>query len=873
MPHFPPLPDCPHIFSDISKDENLNLSDLDLKKLKLSEEDALALSYLTPALSKRIQKQLLSQLAPSEARKLHRTLSSRSPGDTNPYDNIKDSQKFVRGSSAGRISSTLPRRFSVDRDLKNNNLTDIDEKTDGNANSGLRVRSFLPVKSGFRDRTPHYEFNVRSSSIGAEPKCDPKLLYRKPTFGRSTSARDPPKSYRADPNLQSPESSISESLSRNDDSSSFRNSISDLSSSRSYSRYSEPSKYSGKTQPQGVNVDDKTDAKKPSSARRISRFLRPDFFEGQKEDKDNVVLKEKKEKELETQKVLKEIRDKRKSRLNLRRERSASRDRADETKLPDLHAEVNKFLEAKNELKETKALLNNVSDNIKKLETTVQSTSPDITTHSYVNVPIHDYVNVNINGIKHDYVNVPEATEPTIMPNEVPVENNAQEKLPDYVNMKGVENGVKKEKPVSKIARPKSYPAEKNKDKLEAVSPKLDNTSPEKESKISRLRKGLVKQSSKDKEEKTETSKTNGEEKSHKNKLLQSIEKKLEKFRSSNIAATKDPEEVKVLQEKKSSVESAIKRLREQSMPRNIDHCTESGLIKRAVSVEEMPNNKPLQASRKSVTKILGLFKKYEEQDKKKVVKKSKSGDKEKKDKAKNVEDKKLDNKEAIESVIISNTKNNNATKVNSVENNDTESNHSSQLDDVNSNGEQRKERPRSLMFDKVKPHVYNGAKSDSVATAEIKPKSKLPVNNYRRSLNLDNLPEPPKFYKNPTRLTPDIENNNLERPDRRNLRLDLNKVGRNNSAAVLESFPSTSTSAGDIYRRYSENRNSLTTPDESSTFLSPGDDNASDTWSVCSDFHAHDLHSPISPNGHIYSGDENESVIDRIRRKSFYTR
>ncbi|KAJ8944883.1 hypothetical protein NQ318_020939 [Aromia moschata] len=60
-------PNIIHIYEDdMSKNENLNLADLDLKKLKLSEEDALALSYLTPGLSRRIQKQLLSQLAPSE---------------------------------------------------------------------------------------------------------------------------------------------------------------------------------------------------------------------------------------------------------------------------------------------------------------------------------------------------------------------------------------------------------------------------------------------------------------------------------------------------------------------------------------------------------------------------------------------------------------------------------------------------------------------------------------------------------------------------------------------------------------------------------------------------------------------------------------
>lgn len=69
---------------------------------------------------------------------------------------------------------------------------------------------------------------------------------------------------------------------------------------------------------------------------------------------------------------------------------------------------------------------------------------------------------------------------------------------------------------------------------------------------------------------------------------------------------------------------------------------------------------------------------------------------------------------------------------------------------------------------------------------------------------------------------------------------------------------------------RLRDYRNSIvTTTDDSSAITSPCDD---DNWSICSDFHR-DLSSPLSPNGYGLSGDEGESVIDRIRRKSFYTR
>ncbi|XP_060529712.1 uncharacterized protein LOC132704063 isoform X2 [Cylas formicarius] len=686
---------------NMSKTENLNLADLDLKKLNLSEEDALALSCLTPGLSKRIQKQLLAQLTPSEVRKLHRTLSSRAPDDVTKQP-----------TAVGVVDhATLPRRLSVDRNVNR-------ECEEGRAAS-LRnpQKSSLPVK----EYRPSYEFSVRSSSIGAEPKGDYKFSYRRPRIARSVSGKESAKS-----DVQSPESSISDTFSRNDDSLSSK--FSDSSLSRPYSKYSSDSSYSKYAlTPDPIKID-----KKPAQPRRISRFLRPDFFDASKQD--NVLLKEKKEREMETQKVLKEIRDKRKGRL-----RSASREKCKETPCEGIHDYVNVAAEDDgNADKTSKDLLNSAK-------------------------AIHDYVNVKV----------------------------AESSAP-----------AQKKERTSRIARPKSYPAEGGDAKPAKAEPKSDK---DKESKIGRLKKGFAKNREKQtKDDKNEANHiiNDSEKGGHKNKLLQSIEKKLEKFRSSNIAATKDPDEAKALLDKKSMVESAISRLREQSLPRNLEPCTESGLIKRAVSVEDLPGSKPLQTSKKSVTKILGLFKKYEEQDKKKEKPEKKSKQ------AKNV-----------------------------------------QSDNNGLNGAEKRERPRSLLLDKMKHFqsaAYNGAKSDSVLDASSdtqKTKSKLPVNSFRRSLNLENVSEP------------------VVKSDRQNLMLDLKK-----SATTTEPVAGTS----------NENRNSLTTTDDSSTLLSPTDGYMScDSWSACSDFHhLNDLHSPTSHNGHApYSGDEGESVIDRIRRKSFYTR
>lgn len=772
------------------------MAELDLKKLNLSEEDQLALSHLTPGLSRRIQKQLLAQLTPAEVRKLQRTLSSKTSeeAERKPVD---------RRRSVDRMSCTLPRKTSVNKDL-DANKPDISKtflKTP--------AKSFLPMKSGSNreDSIPSYEFSIRSSSIGAEPRGNSKCLHPRPKVARSISSRE---SRISKPELHSPESSISISLSKTDDTSSsykkdsdsFSSKYSESSLSRPYTSYSSNSSYSRYTPSRTLlspTSPDLPKAERKPSTRRISRFLRPDFFEPKEE---NVLVKEKKERERETQQVLKEIRDKRKSRL-----RSQSRTREEKGEEP--------------------------------------AKTP-------TNVPTVDVVDVAEKSLalsptttkpKHDYVNLPQPLAERSP--EKQTSENSSKVIHDYVNVKVAENSlptIKKESRLSRIARPKSYPTETiektekpqtsngmvTMDKAQNKDPKVEVNG--KESKISKLKKGFGKREKTPKDDKNETNKNiNEEEKAHKNKLLHSIEKKLEKFRSST---PKDSDETKETLDKKSAVDNAIKRLREQSLPRNLESCTESGLIKRAVSVEDLAvGSKPLQTSRKSVTKILGLFKKYEEQDKKKdkPIKKNK-----------NKEERK--SKERVE-----------------------EGDEPKSQSEVPQAG--KRERPKSLLLDKVRhfQRTYDGAKTDSllekVSVANDKGKSKLPVNSFRRSLNLDSLPEPPKFFQNTAETSQEVK------PDRRNLKLDLNRQPEQPAG------PSGIIAQDD--QQNNENRNSLTT-DEGSTILSPTDDYMScDSWSACSDFHhLNDLHSPQSHNGHIaYSGDENESVIDRIRRKSFYTR
>ncbi|XP_046743230.1 uncharacterized protein LOC124409570 isoform X2 [Diprion similis] len=93
------------------------------------------------------------------------------------------------------------------------------------------------------------------------------------------------------------------------------------------------------------------------------------------------------------------------------------------------------------------------------------------------------------------------------------------------------------------------------------------------------------------------------EKQSTKHSFLHSLEKKLEKFRSSEDAS-------KSVVNNGNLIEQKIRSLRESSAPPKECPCTESSLIKRAVSVEDLPlYSANLNSSKGKVNSVLGLFK------------------------------------------------------------------------------------------------------------------------------------------------------------------------------------------------------------------------------------------------------------------------
>ncbi|XP_015038780.2 mucin-5AC isoform X5 [Drosophila pseudoobscura] len=80
-------------------EEPLDLADLDLSRLRLSKKDLETLSSITPGLPKCFQEQLLAKLPPTQARKLSRTLSvqTSAPSSANTPKPYKRSQSGGRG--------------------------------------------------------------------------------------------------------------------------------------------------------------------------------------------------------------------------------------------------------------------------------------------------------------------------------------------------------------------------------------------------------------------------------------------------------------------------------------------------------------------------------------------------------------------------------------------------------------------------------------------------------------------------------------------------------------------------------------------------------------------------------------------------------
>lgn len=281
----------------------LDLSDLDLSSIEFSEREMRALSGLTPALSRRLQKQLLAHLPPHAARTLRRTLSLH-----NDERRPREKDNFVRSHSATK---------SMQADTPEANLDSATPKD-------------TPDKTNIRETPP---LEAPETVVDADPVPSPESILPQystlPRLRRRSTPREgtPPILNAIDAECISPADTptgetpdkfrgatdrplLSKYLTPEKHLSLDEPYVSDggsiLSEPSYVAAYGTPSM--GGSGSLGLRRHSlRLAGEQPK--KRLSRFLRSDFFDSSAEE--SLYAKHKKEKELETQKILREIREKR----------------------------------------------------------------------------------------------------------------------------------------------------------------------------------------------------------------------------------------------------------------------------------------------------------------------------------------------------------------------------------------------------------------------------------------------------------------------------------------------------------------------------------------------------------------------------------
>lgn len=315
-----------------------------------------------------------------------------------------------------------------------------------------------------------------------------------------------------------------------------------------------------------------------------------------------------------------------------------------------------------------------------------------------------------------------------------------------------------------------------------------------------------------------------------KKSMLQSIGQKLEKFASNKSSSPEKSTENSVT--KKNSTK--ISRMqREQSVPVNVEPTTESNLIKRAVTLTDVAalENQTAQQNKTTVSKVLGLFKKFEPKDRTKpIVEKSLS---------ENVED--------------------STEKISKAE---------PTPDAVDNLDKDKPRRPTSLLLNGLgRKNKYDRTSSDSVSALSVDnddpPTSKKDNENknIRNSLKLDfsRLPRVKKIVPTNPVIEPQIMN--ISSVDGETEKKDIPE-----KATALIDNSTNADNADSQSRSRSRSRSTISNSELKSDVsadakltdrnpLSPSENN------------------PVHVRSHDSTTPEKEDIVDRIRRKSFYSR
>lgn len=856
--------------NNINRQEILDLGDLDLSQLRLTKKDLETLSnIITPNLSKNVQEQLLAQLPPNQAKKLSRTLSMQNQNNK-PVANHQESPSVYRRSVSSNqrdVSST--NRYSRDSVTPTNEVFD----SINNNNTKLNNTSSLSYNK--------HEHKYRERTLSPPPKTlssEYSNQYYTNTRGNnnniSTSNEDIERACFSPPPLSKEETTTRKSTkkysSRESASEKSHKELATQKILRELREASQERSVNHETDMKGNKISYYLDKYSTSEMNKVLDNGDPIYANIEQQHQPTSTINDKILDELNSISLLNsqlekfdqtEAKEVRSSKKKKSVEKASSRSK-------EIVVETDVNISSESKIARPKSFISSSKEApLKSSDRNIKETSP-----SKLERP-KSFPNSKFSKeLKKLSTDPPPPSseetfvEPKVMPSE---KKEAVETEPKKV--KKIIKVVKKSSKKSAAANAEQQnliepPPETSATAAASSTPTTDVKKEKSPDRKGGSSKGLFYTLGQKFEKLRDTkTKKNSEEVNPPQQQQQQTSITTPTNETPSLSATMDMKEKKkklkamlsedvdelTRQERKSKIDAMIKNLKEKSIPHNTE-MTESGLIKRAVSVEEMPNT----FNKNTVNKVLGLFKRIERENENKTNR-------------------------------VQNTKS--TSYISSIEMS------SCDTSNINSAAAVTKERPKSGGFIK-----RNGSSFEPLANIC---ESKIPV---KYTCPDCKPPPPPPTTEMPSTSSSSsnvvvkrysdervVEEKERLKNNRKGLMLDLARFkspepeGNGNNSKGNYSFPpplphdiiSPQTPTRALYENlanYSSN-----TFDASASSLSPCEDIGYDGWSTCSDDHVSSLHHPMGTlsltrlrstqsQGH---DDPDESVVDRIRRKSFYSR
>lgn len=287
-----------------NSEEPLDLADLDLSRLRLSKKDLETLSSITPGLPKCFQEQLLAKLPPTQARKLSRTLSVQT---SSAPCSASTPKVYKRSQSSGR--GYAPEEKLPPEELQFPKSAMMDAPKTTSASSAIYRRSLSRGQAHGAGPEGQHGQNVQHGQLGIAPQgqVEAKVKSRSSSVCRddygksslcssSTYTSDISDKYKYYSPYLSKSSNASPSIAP-------KEAAEKRYSSNGVQAGRPPSGCMSPPPPAPISVTEGSSSLRigRSSQRRISRFLRPDFFDDPRDRESQSMLREIREKSVDRQ--------------------------------------------------------------------------------------------------------------------------------------------------------------------------------------------------------------------------------------------------------------------------------------------------------------------------------------------------------------------------------------------------------------------------------------------------------------------------------------------------------------------------------------------------------------------------------------------